>query len=391
MRGFLRGNPPGRNIGDGEFHRRRRRRLTSLRCARIDDTGAIRTIGRDVARRFQRGDGRSPLARWKRGSRPEWPPLRISPIFRGASRRSRLLAAEQGERGETHRWVPSELRDSGQPGTVSCARGRDSIWRCRPHARFRGRTEFFPYASGQLSGRVLSTAMDADRSDYQALHEGFGSLLGRLRREWNVLAWPRRESAVLYNQLEQEKRIALIGLGGRSIDLASGRIADPGPYLDVARGGFSRLDQLASDLAQALVDEDRRASSIWSEWEMEGAPPGEVQSVHPDRYPLTFFSVRLLELAVDSQHSTFMVRLRGCCDGSQLNVDAVGRHAQFGPEASLQVQREFALEALSAAVERDTVAADEEIIERGLSDDRVAAFKDLYGVGQSNSDGAVLR
>ena len=108
---------------------------------------------------------------------------------------------------------------------------------------------------------------------------------------------------------------------------------------------------------------------------MEGAPPGEAQSVHPDRYPFTFFSVRL----IDARYGSTALNLHG--HASRVfgwftqNVDAVDLHAHLGPGASLEVQREFALEALNAAVGRDELAADAEIIQRDLSEERIAAFK----------------
>ena len=46
----------------------------------------------------------------------------------------------------------------------------------------------------------------------------------------------RSEASEVYQRLEQEYRIALMGLGGRALFLAqSNRIADVNPYLDVGR------------------------------------------------------------------------------------------------------------------------------------------------------------
>ena len=230
--------------------------------------------------------------------------------------------------------------------------------------------------------RLLSDAMDADRRvDYERLHAAFSRLLRRIGSTWRVHRWPRPASAELYARLEQDHRIALMGLAGRAVFLAdSGRIADAAPYLDAARGEFGRLGLLADDLERALASEDRRGFSLWSTWEMEGADDFETRAVNPDRYPLAFFSMRLLELATDQSADLDMGgNAQRVLNWFTQNSERLAQHVRGDAEASWAVRSELVLDVLRAAVHRDDVAADEEIIRLDLSPDRIAAFTaDVY-------------
>ena len=230
----------------------------------------------------------------------------------------------------------------------------------------------------QQQEQLLSYALNADLvADFEPLHRAFGGLLASLSRNKGVRSWPRSDTATQYERLEQEYRIALMGLGGRAALLAaSGGIEDADPYLRIARREHTGLRQLADDLAQALADEDRPGFSVWSNWEMEGATDLEMRAIRPERYPLAFFSLRLLELAGDSAPTLDLHgRAQQVRDWFIENVDAVDRHAQLGPQTSLDEARELALEGLNGAVRRDRLAEDEEIIARELSEDRIAAFR----------------
>ena len=179
-----------------------------------------------------------------------------------------------------------------------------------------------------------------------------------------------------------------MGLAGRAALLAdSGAITDAREYLDLARNRYSRLGPLAGDLAQGLVDEDRQRFSIWSDWEREGARPLVVQVVRPERYALTFFSVRLIELVSEAMSG---VDLQGhasrVLDWFTANADGILQHAQLGPDLSAAHQRELAVAALGEAVRRDEVAADEEMIQRELSSVRIAGFTaDVYATAFSDN------
>ena len=358
--------------------------------------------------------------RWRSpGTQPEWPPLRalsrnLTPFREEVIRRASQENLDALWQLDYRLLSDGILRRCGEEFTVGLdgylqnyqiasrlgnselrERFRDGAWRDARHLLSdTNAEELFPYSRHVVGHveRLLSDAIGGGReADYAPFNRAFRSLLASIRRGWNVGGWPRTRADELYDVLEQQYGIAVMGLAGRAALLAeSGAIPDMRPFLDVARVEYDRVDRLADDLAGALVDEDRRGFSIWSEWEMEGVPSGEARSIRPDRYPLTFFSVRLLELAVDSTALDLHGQASRVFRWFTENVDAVDRHAQLGPEASLQVQREFALEALSAAVRIDEVSAAEEMIRRDLSADRIAAFTaDVYAV--AFSDNAIER
>ena len=239
--------------------------------------------------------------------------------------------------------------------------------------------EAFPYAQHLVMHheRLLSDAMHADRrADYEALVRGFDNFLRVTSLGWRAEDWPRGEAARLHEQLVQHYRIALMELAGRAIILASeGRIAGAGPYLEAARDKYAHPQQLADNLAEALTHEDRRSLFLGSDWEGEGAQPLETRSVDPDRYFLTFFSVRLLELAkgpipdLDLRGSAKQVR-----EWFTANAEDLERHLRADPDTSKQRRLEIAMGALRDAVRRDEIAEDENIIRRELSDERIAAF-----------------
>ena len=239
--------------------------------------------------------------------------------------------------------------------------------------------EAFPYARHLVSHheQLLSDAMRADRrADYEEFIRGFDNFLKMTRLGWNVEDWPPPESARLYEQLEQQYRIALIGLGGRAALLTDvGRLPDPSPYLDVAHTKYNRPQQLADDIAAALTQEDRRNLFLWLDWEGEGAQAFESRSVDPDRYPLSFFSVRLLELATKPMPT---LDLHGSAEQVlkwfTANSGGLEGHVRDDPNTSMEDRRERVIGTLRDAVRRDEIAEDENIIRRELSTERIAAF-----------------
>ena len=338
------------------------------------------------------------------GSQPQWPPLRElgrnlysfrEDVIRRGNRDyvSDLLSLDY--------WLRSRAVDHRCGELFTVALGGDR-WNCEIVARvgnpelsemFRDRSwlvadltlaalsaeEAFPYARHLVSHheQLLSDAMRADRrADYEEFIRGFDNFLKMTRLGWNVEDWPPPESARLYEQLEQQYRIALIGLGGRAALLADvGRLPDPSPYLDVAHTKYNRPQQLADDIAAALTQEDRRNLFLWLDWEGEGAQAFESRSVDPDRYPLSFFSVRLLELATKPMldldlHGTAQQVL----DWFTANSEDLEGHVRDDPNTSAEDRRERVIGVLNDAVRRDEVAEDEDIIRRKLSPERIAAF-----------------
>ena len=232
--------------------------------------------------------------------------------------------------------------------------------------------------------RLLSDAMHTDHpSDYDQLHKGFKAALGTIQLHWDADSWPPSEASRLYEELEQEYRIALMGLGGRAAMLAdSGRIADPSPYFRVMRDEYSRSDQLATDVAGALVRNDEVTFTQWFEWDIEGATHGGILSwsAQPERYPLTGFAVRLMELCTEPmQNLNFHGRAQRALDWFTTNADNFTRHAPEASTLTIAERFELATTALRAAVLRDEVDQDYEIIRRELSPNRVSTFKsDAY-------------
>ncbi|MCY3918482.1 MAG: hypothetical protein OXG38_01590 [Chloroflexi bacterium] len=258
---------------------------------------------------------------------------------------------------------------------------RDRTWLVADQTLFAvSPEEAFPYARHLVrhQEQLLSDAMHADRrGDYEELARGFDRFLEMIRLGWRVEDWPRQEAPRLYEQLEQRYRIALMGLGGRAVVLASaGNIADAVPYLEVARSAFVHPQQLADDVSQALVDEEYQGFSLWLDWDTKRDGDFGRQSVDRQRYPLTYFSVRLLELAT-SQMPT--LDLHGSAEQVlnwfTVNSEGLERHVRADPDTSMEQRREVAMGALRDAVRRDDVAEDERIIQRELSAERIAAFK----------------
>ena len=172
--------------------------------------------------------------------------------------------------------------------------------------------EAFPYTREMVRNqeRLLSEAMHSDqRDDYDKLHRGFMSSLRAIQLDWGADNWPSSEASELYLRLEQEYRIALMGLAGRALFLAqANRISEVNRYLDVARQVYNRLGPLADDIPPALLYDDNSRVSLWQEWEVEGAEPYQTISIFSERYPLIFFALRLMEL---SSHTMSDFNLHG--------------------------------------------------------------------------------
>ena len=119
----------------------------------------------------------------------------------------------------------------------------------------------------------------------------------------------------------------------------------------------------------------------WLEWELEGAENERtMRPAHPQRYPLAFFSLRLLELAGEPLPDLDLhgeaQRVLGWFTE---NAKSLERHVRAGPEADMGTRRERARDALQAAVRRDEAAGDEDDISHPLSENAVAAFTaDVY-------------
>ena len=338
------------------------------------------------------------------GSQPEWPPLRElnrnlysfrEDVIREGDReyilellRFDYLLAAEGVRercGELftvgldgHRWnyqianrfggeFREMLRDRFSLNAEGLILGAEVV-------------DIFPYARELVrqQERLLSDAMHSNLpNDYSQLHREFEVRLQAIRLHWEVDNWPPSEASELYPRLEQEYRIALMGLGGRALLLAqTNRLRDVNPYLDVGRLVYDDLEQLADDLAPALLDDDSPGVSLWQEWEMEGALPYQTRGISTEQYPLLFFTLRLMELSSDTMPAFDLHgRAQRALDWFMNNSESVAVYVRAELDPALEQQREFATEALQSAVQRDGVAEDYEIIGRELSETRVSALK----------------
>ena len=251
--------------------------------------------------------------------------------------------------------------------------------------------EIFLYAREMVKHqeRLLSDALHSDLpSDYGQLHRGFQAWLQVIRLHWGVDNWPSSEASELYQQLEQKYRVALMGLGGRALLLAqTNRLTDVNPYLDVGRLLYAHLGPLVDDLAPALLYDDSSGFSLWQEWEIEGTLPYQTINISAERYPLMFFTLRLMELSYDTM-PTFNLhgRAQRALDWFINNSESVGAYVRAELDPTLEQRREFATETLRSAVRGDEVAEDYEVIGRELSETRVSALKsDVYDAAFSGN------
>ena len=220
--------------------------------------------------------------------------------------------------------------------------------------------DMLPYAAELVRHQelLLSDALESDRADdYEQLHREFQPVLQNILPDWVGGRWPLPESGSLYQRVQEDHRIALMGLAGLALILAEdGRIGDPSPYLNIARGVYGRAAQLAEDVVQALGRDDPGRFSVWSQWEMEGAPSFEARTIAPERYPLTFFSVRLMELAatappdIDLQGGAARISAWFLQNSERLSI-----HVADAPDVTREQRRQMVIVALRSAERRDLV------------------------------------
>jgi len=235
--------------------------------------------------------------------------------------------------------------------------------------------------------RLLSAAMHRNRAiDFERLQTGFDGFLRAVSLHWRIERWQRTESTELYEQLEQDYRIALMGLGGRALLLAeSGKSADPRPYVQAALSKYDNVGPMGSDVAYAL--DQSHDISLWSDWEWEGAEPLKVVEPDQRRYPLTLFCVGLLEFAATPLPP---LDLKGSAqrviDWFTANISRLDRHVSPSADITLDERREHAVKALRDAVSTDEIAHDLDVARWQLSTDKVADFMTgvyVYAVGAS--------
>ncbi|MCY3655508.1 MAG: hypothetical protein OXG95_02720 [Chloroflexi bacterium] len=223
--------------------------------------------------------------------------------------------------------------------------------------------------------RLLARALDERQAeDFGSLRTRFAELLDWVGRHWGVDAWPRPPAADLQAGLLQDARIALLGLGGRALELArSGAIEDISPYLDVTCGEYNDPQRLADDLAQALSSPEYSDRFSWTSWQFPtGSGTGPM--LDPHRYVLSFGMLRLLELATSPLPD---LDLHGSADVVLNRLGSSGHLERFlepHPDVDMEERRARVREALEAAVRRDRRADEDAIIGSELSAGRVEGF-----------------
>ena len=350
------------------------------------------------------------------GSQPEWPPLRElgHNLF---SFREEVIREGNREcvfelRSLDHWLVRTglarecgELFSSGLTGyrsnyQIAVRRGigelhemlRDDFAQILNGLVFRREPEkLFPFMLdiNRHQERILSDALHANRpDDYAKLHQSFCAASSNVLRHWRMERREAPQVGQLWNTLVQQQRIALMGLAGRAVTLETAdRVPDAGPYLAVAREAYRDAGTLAEDISAAIRFQPGMVLSQWADWEFEDAPDGEAVSLSTDKYPLTFFAVRLMEL-LDSPDANLNLHgdARRVLDWFIENAERLQPLALVGPDAAVDGRRELATNVLYEAVRRDELEEDYETIRREISAEKVAEFAVDIRAGAATSN-----
>ena len=240
--------------------------------------------------------------------------------------------------------------------------------------------EDFPYALEmvRLQEGLLHDAMRANRPlDFGLLHKAFENALRVICNRWNSESERALRFDSLCQQLAQAYRIAVLGLGGRAVILAeSGSIPEAAPFLEVLHGIHASATQLANDVAQAVLVYGGDRFYQWSDWDMEGSLDFEVRNVNPRKYPLTSFAIRFMEISNEHMEAPdFHGSAQQVLKWFEENIGPLEKYVRDVPVLGMENRRELAISTLRAAVRKDVVEEDYEIIRRELSPDRVGAFE----------------
>ena len=269
--------------------------------------------------------------------------------------------------------------------------------------------EAFPYIRHmtKVQEGMLSDAMHRNNpEDFRQLHSRFKPLFRHLEWRWNAKGWPPSPESELPGQLEQEYRIMLMGLAGRAaLIYSSAGFNDANAYLDIGREEYTSINKLTGDISQAVTREEGSGWSLWSDWEREKAVPGEAYSVNAERYPLAFFSIRLMELlsepstTLDLHRRATQIRDRFAANSDGLKgfvQTEQGPRLEPGattePSPTLETgptrdeRQQFATDAIGLAVIRDDAAEERDVIQRDLNPQRVSAFIDEIRVAAKGSN-----
>ena len=230
--------------------------------------------------------------------------------------------------------------------------------------------------------RLLARALHEQvPDDFRLFRDQFAQLLRFIGQRWRINDWPRPDSADVHQALEAGARIALLGLGGRALELAeSGQIADPEDYLAVVREEYGDLQRLADDAAKALSSNEYLEQFSWLQWQGTATIDYAAQPVDPAFYVLSSGVAHLLDpttgpLPPLDLHGTAAQVLRWF----DANFARLEGHVRPSPDASSEERRVGVRSMLQAAVHRDEVAEENAIIARPLSQERINSLvMDVY-------------
>ena len=233
----------------------------------------------------------------------------------------------------------------------------------------------------QIQG-MLAVAMNSDRpGDFEKLHMDFGAFFRYLEFHWGLNWGPEPPEAEQHRELVQRHRIWTMGLAGRAVELQrAGTVSSASPYLDVVRREYPSIDGLGRDMARVLHPRNPLASSLWSDWEYEGAPPAVVRQIQAERYPLTFFSVRFLELSdtidesLDLHGNASRVLEWFMYNGAQMEELIDAGPASAASKPTFEDRYQNALATLRLAVRRDEVSEMVDVAARDLDSERIRDF-----------------
>ena len=259
---------------------------------------------------------------------------------------------------------------------------RNRFWQNAPYIfRERISDEAYTYMNQMvhLQERLLHDALLAGhQTEFTQLHQGFEDFLLNMRRLWMLDSSRLQEAERLLRRLEQDYRIALMRLGGRTVLLtASGSLPDPSSYLDIVRRKHVSVGVLAGDIARALELDDTRELTQWIWRDLDIKPTGRFLTgpVSLEELPLTWFTVRLLEMSVDSlQNLDLHGRAQQTLNWFEANVGRLEAYAGDSTDPSIQQSRQYATVALNEAVQLDDVNRDQAIIQSDLCSDKISAF-----------------
>ena len=251
--------------------------------------------------------------------------------------------------------------------------------------------DLFPFMREVVrhQGRVLSDALHSGNADdFEWLRREFGQILSNILERWSRGVFPPSEESEWSDLLTQEYRITLMGLVGRALTLAdSGGLSDVTPFLDAVRATYVRTADLVADISAALDLQRLDGFSLWRDWEFPDGLSSRAVSISPERYPLTCFSVLLMELA---EGTTLTLDLRG--NASQVlswftsHSETLERFVRDTPSASAAQRRELATEVLQRAVLHDEVEVERDMISRPVSTDRVGGVRSGVRAGLLQAD-----